>query len=175
MKLGKDKKSKAEKTITDHLVEFGLSKEDAENLTDRLGQYKELAGDDISNPQGNGNSEGFKEREARDINIEGQARMDMARFLLEINPADSIEKKVVMSEIPAPSLMHLVMSKTMDDLCSKRNGDKKVTPIEVFLSNYTTFMRGLNRKSRKEGLQVFEVDADKSKEQDGLFPPSLKG
>jgi len=171
VKLGKKNKEKA---ITDHLVEYGLSEADAEALTGQLEKYKELAKNDTGENTG-GPQKGFKEREARDINIDGQARMDMARYLLDVNPNDPIDKKVAMSEIPSHALMHLVMSKTLDDLYSKRNGGEKVTPTQLFISNYTTFMRGLNRKSRKEGLQIFETESDKGKEDMGLFPPQLKG
>lgn len=179
-----DKKKKA---MADHLVEYGLDKKDAEVLVNKLDSFKELSEEDTTQASRDGGSEGsgeFVEQEAREISVDGKARLDMARFLLTVNPEDSIEKRIAMSEIPAPSLMHLVMSKTLDDLCGTRkarraknaesNGNGKITPISVFITNYTTFMLGLNRKNRKEGLQIFETDSEKTSDTAGLFP-SLQG
>ena len=172
MKLGKEKK---EKTIIDHLVDFGLDKADAEDLAIKLGKFKELPKDGIKQPGSDGDSEDFVEKDAREINIDGQSRLDMARFLLQIDPTDSIEKKIAMSEIPAPNMMHLCMSKTLDDLCGRtKEAKKKTSPIEVFITNYTTFMLGLNRKNRKEGLQIFETDSEKVQESRGMMS-SLSG
>ena len=163
MKLGKEKK---EKDIISHLVDFGLDKTDAEELAVKLGKYKELSTSDIIKPKTNGGkANGFVEQPARNININGQSKLDMARFLLDVNPKDNIEKKIAMSEVPSPSMMHLCMSKTLDDLCGRTmEAKKKTSPIEVFISNYTTFMLGLNRKNRKEGLQIFEAEAVKTQD-----------
>lgn len=170
-----DKKKKA---IIDHLEEYGLDKRSAELLAEKLDTFKELTAEELAQVGADGESEepgGFVEGDARGLSVEGKARMDMARFLLDVNPDDSIEKRIAMSEIPAPSMMHLCMSKTLDDLCSKKkNGEVKRTPIEVFITNFTTFMLGLNRKNRKEGLQLFETDSEKTSDTAGLFP-SLQG
>lgn len=181
---------KKKKTMVNHLEEYGIDKKDAEALVKRLDSFKNQSEEGVTQASESGraedSSEGFVEQDAREITVNGQARLDMARFLLTVNPEDTIEKRIAMSEIPSPSLMHLVMSKTLDDLCGSRkarrkintesngNGTGKITPISVFIRNYTTFMLGLNRKNRKEGLQIFETDSEKTSDTAGLFP-SLQG
>ena len=147
------------------LGKLGLDEENAKALVGRIGEFVDQ---DVENGhEGGHDGDGFEERNAPPTLILGgdKGKVDLVNFLFKTNrKKDGLEKHIESSEIPAPMMMDIVMSLTLDEIT--RPGFKG-SPVPAFFDIFATCMKALNRKGRGEARAIYQSGMEMKEEQEG--------